>query len=274
MTYRAPVSDILFSMVHEAGMEPDRKDGIYAGLGDGFAEATLNEAGKFAEAVLAPLNRAGDKEGAKSEAGKVTAPQGFANAYRQWAAGGCNAITGPVDFGGSDLPVLLNTACIEIWSAANVAFSICPLLTLGAIEAMEAQATETLKNLYLAQLVSGEWTGTMNLTEPQAGSDLGALKTRAERQPDGTYKIFGSKIFITMASTTWPTTSSISCSRVCPMRQTAHAAFRFFWFRNFSSMPMACLGPATIFFAPLWNTSSASMPHRPAPWSMAIMAVP
>jgi acyl-CoA dehydrogenase len=197
MTYRAPVSDILFSMVHEAGMEPDRKDGIYAGLGDGFAEATLNEAGKFAEAVLAPLNRAGDKEGAKSEAGKVTAPQGFANAYRQWAAGGWNAITGPVDFGGSDLPVLLNTACIEIWSAANVAFSICPLLTLGAIEAMEAQATETLKNLYLAKLVSGEWTGTMNLTEPQAGSDLGALKTRAERQPDGTYKIFGSKIFIT-----------------------------------------------------------------------------
>lgn len=197
MTYRAPVSDILFSMIHEAGMEPDRKDGIYVGLGDGFAEATLNEAGKFAAAVLAPLNRAGDIEGAKAQASKVTAPNGFANAYRQWAAGGWNAITGPVDFGGSDLPTLLNTACIEIWSAANVAFSLCPLLTLGAIEAMEAHATEPLKKLYLEKLVSGAWTGTMNLTEPQAGSDLGALKTRAERQPGGSYKIFGSKIFIT-----------------------------------------------------------------------------
>jgi alkylation response protein AidB-like acyl-CoA dehydrogenase len=197
MTYRAPVRDILFSMTHEAGMDLDRKDGIYAGLGDGLAEATLNEAGKFAEAVLAPLNRTGDKQGAMAQAGKVTAPQGFANAYRQWAAGGWNAITGPADFGGSDLPVLLNTACIEIWSAANVAFSLCPLLTLGAIEAMEAHATESLKKLYLEKLVSGVWTGTMNLTEPQAGSDLGALKTRAERQPDGSYKIFGSKIFIT-----------------------------------------------------------------------------
>jgi acyl-CoA dehydrogenase len=197
MTYRAPVSDILFSMIHEAGMEPDRKDGIYAGLCDGFAEATLNEAGKFAQAVLAPLNRTGDQEGAKAQAGKVTAPQGFAHAYRQWAAGGWNALTGPADFGGSDLPVLLNTACIEIWSAANVAFSLCPLLTLGAIEAMQEHATKMLNNLYLAKLVSGEWTAAMNLTEPQAGSDLGALKTRAVRQPDGTYKIFGSKIFIT-----------------------------------------------------------------------------
>jgi len=197
MTYRAPVSDILFSMVHEAGMDADRKDGLYAGLGDGFAEATLNEAAKFAENILAPLNRAGDKEGAKAQAGKVTAPQGFADAYRQWAAGGWNAITGPVDFGGSDLPVLLNTACIEIWSAANAAFSLCPFLTLGAIEAMEAHATEPLKKLYLEKLVSGVWTATMNLTEPQAGSDLSALKTRAVRQPDGTYKILGSKIFIT-----------------------------------------------------------------------------
>ncbi len=197
MSYRAPVADILFSMIHEAGMDPDRKDGTYSDLGDGFAEATLNEAGKFAETVLAPLNLAGDREGAKFDAGKVTAAPGFASAYRKWAAGGWNAITGPSDYGGMDLPVLLNTACIEIWSAANVAFSLCPLLTLGAIEAMQSHATGELKALYLAKLVSGEWTGTMNLTEPQAGSDLGALKTRAERRPDGSYKLFGSKIFIT-----------------------------------------------------------------------------
>jgi acyl-CoA dehydrogenase len=197
MTYRAPVVDILFSMIHEAGLDPDHKDGIFADLGDGFAEATLNEAGKFAETVLAPLNLSGDKEGAKFEAGKVTAAPGFASAYRKWAAGGWNAITGPSDYGGTGLPVLLNTACIEIWSAANVAFSLCPLLTLGAIEAMQAHATEALKKVYLAKLVSGEWTATMNLTEPQAGSDLGALKMRAERQRDGSYKLFGSKIFIT-----------------------------------------------------------------------------
>ncbi len=197
MTYRAPVAEILFSMIHEAGMDPNRKDGIYSDLGDGFAEATLNEAGKFAETVLAPLNFAGDKEGAKFDAGIVTAAPGFANAYRKWTAGGWNAITGPPDYGGTGLPALLNTACIEIWSAANVAFSLCPLLTLGAIEAMESHATGALKEIYLHKLVSGEWTGTMNLTEPQAGSDVGALKMRAERQPDGSYKLFGSKIFIT-----------------------------------------------------------------------------
>jgi acyl-CoA dehydrogenase len=197
MSYRAPIADLLFAMTYEAGMDPDRKDGIYAELGDGFAEATLTEAGKFAESVLAPLNRIGDKEGAKFDAGTVTAAPGFAKAYQQWAAGGWNAISGPSDYGGTGLPALLNTACIEIWSAANVAFSLCPLLTLAAIEAMQFHATEALKKLYLAKLGSGEWTGTMNLTEPQAGSDLGALKTRAEREPDGSYKLFGSKIFIT-----------------------------------------------------------------------------
>ena len=197
MTYRAPVADILFSMVHEVGIDLAHKDGVYADLAEGFAEATLTEAGKFAENILAPLNRIGDQHGAKLNAGKVTAAPGFAEAYRRWTAGGWNAITGPSSYGGTDLPVLLNTACIEIWNAANMAFSLCPLLTLGAIEAMQSHATEALKTLYLGKLVSGEWAGTMNLTEPQAGSDLGGLKTRAERQPDGTYKLVGSKIFIT-----------------------------------------------------------------------------
>jgi acyl-CoA dehydrogenase len=197
MNYRAPIADILFAMVHEAGADLGSKDGVYADLGDGFAEATLTEAGKFAENVLSPLNRIGDKHGAKFESGRVSAAPGFAEAYRQWTSGGWNAITGPSEYGGMDLPVLLNTACVEIWSAANMAFSLCPLLTLGAIEALQSHAAEPLKALYLSKLVSGEWTGTMNLTEPQAGSDLGALKTKAERQQDGTYKLFGSKIFIT-----------------------------------------------------------------------------
>ena len=197
MTYRAPIADILFAMTHEAGLDLGLKDGIYSDLGDGFAEATLTEAGKFAGNVLAPLNRAGDKAGATFEAGMVKTAPGFAEAYRAWTAGGWNAITGPSEYGGTALPVLLNTACIEIWSAANMAFSLCPLLTLAAIDAVQSHASESLKAVYLAKLVSGEWSGTMNLTEPQAGSDLGALKTRAERQQDGTYKLFGSKIFIT-----------------------------------------------------------------------------
>ncbi|MGA7655482.1 MAG: acyl-CoA dehydrogenase, partial [Methylocella sp.] len=116
MSYRAPIADILFAMVHEAGADFGRKDGVYADLCDGFAEATLAEAGKFAENVLAPLNRIGDKEGAKFESGKVRAAPGFAEAYRQWASGGWNAITGPSEHGGMELPVLLNTACIEIWN--------------------------------------------------------------------------------------------------------------------------------------------------------------
>ncbi|HXW72538.1 MAG TPA: acyl-CoA dehydrogenase [Methylocella sp.] len=197
MSYRAPVADILFAMTHEAGADLSGKDSIYADINDGVADATLTEAGKFAENILAPLNSAGDKAGVEFKAGEVRTAPGFADAYRQWISGGWNAITGPAEYGGTDLPVLLNTACIEIWNAANMAFSLCPLLTLGAIDALYFHGDKALQERYLGKLVSGEWTGTMNLTEPQAGSDLSELKTRAERQSDGTYRLFGSKIFIT-----------------------------------------------------------------------------
>ncbi|WP_036257289.1 acyl-CoA dehydrogenase [Methylocapsa aurea] len=197
MSYRAPIADILFAMTFEAGLHEGIEDGLYADLADGFAEATLTEAGKFAENVLAPLNAVGDKHGAKLADGAVATAPGWPAAYSQWTAGGWNAITAPLDYGGMGLPALLNTACIEIWNAANMAFSLCPLLTLGAIEAVHSHATADLKDLYLAKLVSGQWTGTMNLTEPQAGSDLSALRAKAERRPDGSYRLFGSKIFIT-----------------------------------------------------------------------------
>jgi len=196
MSYRAPISDLLFAITHEVGPDLDGK-GLYEDLADGLAETMLVEAAKFAENRLAPLNRIGDRQGPTLAEGQVTSPPGFAEAYRQWALGGWNAVTGPPNYGGMGLPQLLNTACIEIWNAANLSFSLCPLLTLGAIEALQAHGSETLKTLYLKKLVSGEWTGTMNLTEPQAGSDLGLLKTRAERESDGGYKLFGTKIFIT-----------------------------------------------------------------------------
>src|SRR3978361_136501 len=165
---------------------------------DGDITATvLEEAGKFATDVLAPLNRVGDENGIKLENGKVTAAPGWPEAYQRWIAAGWNAVSGPEAFGGQGLPLAINAACTEIWSASNIAFGLCPLLTLSAIEALDAHGSDELKRIYLEKLVSGEWTGPVKLTEPQAGSDVGALRTRAERAADGSYRLFGQKIFIT-----------------------------------------------------------------------------
>jgi butyryl-CoA dehydrogenase len=197
MSYAAPVKDIAFAMKHVAGLAKGQADGTYADLDDETAEAVLEEAARFAEERLAPLNWPGDRAGAKIENGKVRTAPGFKEAYRDWAAAGWLALPAQEDFGGQGLPILLNSACTEIWNAANLAFALNPLLTMGAIEALTAHGTKELQERYLAKLVSGEWTGTMNLTEPQAGSDLAALRTRAERQGDGTYRITGQKIYIT-----------------------------------------------------------------------------
>jgi acyl-CoA dehydrogenase len=186
-----------FSMLHEAGLARGLAEGLYPELDDGTLEATLAEAAKIAENVLAPLNRVGDLQGAKLAGNEVRTAPGWPTAYRQWCEGGWNAVAAPVDHGGMGLPVLVNIACAEMWNASNMAFALCPMLSGGAIDALAAHGSDALKALYLEKLVSGEWTGTMNLTEPQAGSDLNGLRTRAERQADGTYKIFGSKIFIT-----------------------------------------------------------------------------
>jgi acyl-CoA dehydrogenase len=197
VTYRAPVEDILFAMRHAAGLERGITDGLYADLADGIAEAVLEEAGKFAEARIAPLNHIGDKEMSRLVDGKVVVPTGFTEAYRDWAAGGWAGVAADPDFGGQGLPVLLNIGCTEIWNSANLAFSLNPLLTMGAVEAVTAHGSDYLKQTFLGKMISGEWTGTMNLTEPQAGSDLALLTSRAEPVGDGTYRIFGSKIFIT-----------------------------------------------------------------------------
>ena len=173
------------------------KAGHYGDFDGDITAAVLEEAGKFAGDVLAPLNRVGDEHGIKLEDNKVTTAPGWPDAYQRWIAAGWNAVSGPEGFGGQGLPMAINAACTEIWSASNVAFGLCPLLTLSAIEALDAHGSEELKKIYLGKLVSGEWTGTMQLTEPQAGSDVGALRTRAERADDGTYRIKGSKIFIT-----------------------------------------------------------------------------
>ncbi|WP_448042081.1 acyl-CoA dehydrogenase [Bradyrhizobium liaoningense] len=197
MTYRAPISDMLLSLNHGAGLKAAVEAGHYGDFDADLAAAVLEEAGKFAADVLAPLNKVGDEHGIKLDDGKVTTAPGWPDAYKRWTEGGWNAVSGPEDFGGQGLPIAINAACTEIWSAANVAFGLCPLLTASAIEALDAHGSDELKRIYLEKLVSGEWTGTMQLTEPQAGSDVGALRTRADRQADGTYRIKGTKIFIT-----------------------------------------------------------------------------
>ncbi len=197
MSYIAPVKDIAFMMRHVAGLARGQADGIYADLDDATTDAILEEAGKFAEARLAPLNWPGDRAGARIENGNVKTAPGWKEAYTDWAASGWLALPAQEAFGGQGLPILLNSACTEIWNAANLAFALNPLLTMGAIEALTAHGSKDLQDRYLGKLVSGEWTGTMNLTEPQAGSDLAALRTKADPVGDGSYKITGQKIYIT-----------------------------------------------------------------------------
>jgi alkylation response protein AidB-like acyl-CoA dehydrogenase len=197
MTYRAPIDDMLLALNHGAGLQAAVAAGHYGDFDADITAAVLQEAGRFASDVLAPLNRIGDKAGIKLDAGKVTTAPGWPDAYRRWTEAGWNAVSGPEAFGGQGLPLAVNAACTEIWSAANIAFGLCPLLTLSAIEALDAHGSDALKKVYLEKLVTGAWTGTMQLTEPQAGSDVGALRSRAERAADGSYRITGTKIFIT-----------------------------------------------------------------------------
>ena len=157
----------------------------------------IAEAGKFATEAIAPLDVVGDREGARCDNGVVTTPTGFRDAYRRWAEAGWAGVTATPEYGGMGLPHAVAAACNEMWSGASMGFALCPLLGEGAIGALEAYGGDALRATYLGRLVSGEWTGTMNLTEPQAGSDLSAVKTRAERAPDGTYRLTGQKIFIT-----------------------------------------------------------------------------
>lgn len=195
--YRAPVDEIAHTLKHLTGLGAQLEAGQAGDLSEDLLDAILEEAGKFANDEIAPLAEIGDAQGAQLKDGKVTMPDGWSDMYRRWTEGGWNALTGEEEFGGQGLPMALATATYEMWNSGSLAFGVGPTLTTGAIEALQAHASEALQKKYLPKLISGEWTGTMNLTEPQAGSDLNALKTRAEPQGDGTYRIFGQKIYIT-----------------------------------------------------------------------------
>jgi acyl-CoA dehydrogenase len=196
MTYRAPVNEMLFMMRHVGEFDRAIEDGIYPDLAIDLVQDVLEEAARFAGEVLAPINQPGDRHGVKLCDGVVTTAPGFRDAYQAWIAGGWNALGGPAEYGGQGLPQLINAGCFEMWNGACLAFGIAPLLTFGGVEALAAHGSDDLKQRYLGKLVAGEWTATMNLTEPQAGSDLSTICTRAEPCGDGSYRICGQKIFI------------------------------------------------------------------------------
>ncbi|WP_293867527.1 acyl-CoA dehydrogenase [uncultured Alsobacter sp.] len=197
MTYTAPVETMAFALSAIADLESDAREGWAADASADVVDGILAEAGRFAAGRLAPLNRDGDRLGATLADGVVTQPPGWREAYQDWAQGGWNGIDLPADWGGMGLPTRLAAAGMEMWTSACMSFALGPVLTQGAVDTLVLHATPELQARYLPKLVSGEWTATMNLTEPQAGSDLGALRTRAVPAGDGTYRLFGQKIFIT-----------------------------------------------------------------------------
>jgi acyl-CoA dehydrogenase len=197
MGYQAPVDDMLLALKSAADFDRLAESGVYDGLDEATVRAILDEAGKFAADVLDPLNWPGDRTGSTLVDGKVVTPPGWKEAYEAFVAAGWNALPGAEHYGGQGLPSIIASAVAEIWNSANLSFGLCPLLTQGAIDALEATGSEDLKARYLPNMISGKWSGTMNLTEPQAGSDLASLITRAVPQPDGTYRLFGTKIYIT-----------------------------------------------------------------------------
>ncbi|MXQ09598.1 acyl-CoA dehydrogenase [Alphaproteobacteria bacterium GH1-50] len=197
MPYVSPVSEISFILEHVAGFASLRDTERFAEATPDLTEAVLTEAGRFCDGVMAPLNRQGDLTPARLENGVVRVSPGFEEAYHAMVEGGWIGVSSSAEFGGMGLPFAMATAINDMMTGACMALQLNPLLTQGQIEALEAHASDAIKDVYLPKLVSGEWSGTMNLTEPQAGSDVGALRTKAEPQDDGTYKITGQKIYIT-----------------------------------------------------------------------------
>ena len=196
MTYAAPLDDMRFVINRLAGLPEIATFPGFEEAEPDLVEAILTEAARFAAEVLVPLNVAGDRQGCRWAGGKVATPDGFPEAYRKFIEAGWHAMPASPDIGGQGMPALVSSAVAEMWKSANLAFSLCQMLTMGAVEALAHHAADELKQRFLPKMVAGEWTGTMNLTEPQAGSDLSAIRTRAE--PDGDhYRLFGSKIFIT-----------------------------------------------------------------------------
>ena len=197
MSYTAPIKDMLFVLNELAALKDIQQLPGCADATDDTVQAVLEENARFMEEVVAPLNWSGDTQPGRWDNGNVTTSPGFREAFRAFGEAGWQGIQHPTQYGGQGLPKVVGAACMEMMQAANLSFALCPLLTDGAIEALLVAGSNEQKDTYLPRLIEGRWTGTMNLTEPQAGSDLAQVRTRAVPQPDGTYRVFGQKIFIT-----------------------------------------------------------------------------
>src|SRR3954453_12610481 len=197
MTYNPPIEEQRFLLRHVVRMQELAAHAVFAEATPDLVDAILEGAGQFAAGEFAPLNRIGDEVGARWSAEGVTMPPGFRDAYRAYVEGGWGTLAGPPEYGGEGLPLSLACVVMEDLGSANMGFSLCMMLTPAAVEALKHHGTAALQQAWLPKLIAGEWTGTMNLTEPQAGSDVGALKTRAVPADDSSYLITGQKIFIT-----------------------------------------------------------------------------
>jgi acyl-CoA dehydrogenase len=259
--YKAPIEDVNF-LLNDV-FQIDRYDNL-PGFSDASAdvrEAILGEAAKLSEQVLQPLNRVGDLEGCtRHDDGSVTTPKGFKEAYKQVAEGGWLGLSAPAEYGGQGLPVTLSQAVNEFQCSANMAFSMYGGLTMGATAALMVHGKPEQKKMFVPKMVAGEWTGTMNLTEPQCGTDLGLLRTKAVKQADGSYKISSSP----PASMIWPKTSFIWCWPASRARPPASRACRCSWCRKSWSMPTARWARATASRAARSSTRWASTAIRPA----------
>ena len=213
MSYTAPVKDMLFAIEHLARIDQVAQIPGFEDAGLDTAAAVLEECAKFNEGVVAPLNVVGDEKPSWFKDGAVTTTPGFKEAFSQFAEGGWQGLQHPADFGGQGLPKTIGAACVEMLNSANLSFALCPLLTDGAIEALLTAGSDELKATYLEKLVTGEWTGTMNLTEPQAGSDLAMVRTKADPQPTVRTRSSAPRSSSPMASTTWRRTSCTWCWR-------------------------------------------------------------
>lgn len=263
---RPPLKEMAFVLSHVVGLGRLEKA---ADLDAATIDAVLEEAGKLARDVLAPINHDGDKIGNTLKDGVVTTAPGFKAAYAQYRDGGWNAVPFNPDHGGQGLPWALAFAVQEMWQSANMSFGLCPLLNQGAVEAIETHGSDEQKSFYLEKLISGEWTGTMNLTEPQAGSDLAAVRTKAERRDDGTYRISGQKIFITYGEHDFAENIIHLVLARLPDAPEGVKGYHSLSCRN--SWPME---RATMWSAPGSSINSASMPRPPARCSLAIRAMP
>ena len=263
--YRAPVDEIAFTLKHVAGLEGGARHRLFGDLSEDLVDAILAEAGRFATEEVAPLYKAGDEQGAVLKDAAVTTPPGWKELYRRWIEGGWNALSGPEESGGQGLPTMLGIAALEMWNSGAMAFGICPTLTMGAVEAIDRHASDALKSTYLPKLVSGEWMGTMNLTEPQAGSDLNALKSRAEPAGDGSYRIFGTKIFITYGEHDFTDNIVHLVLARLPDAPAGTRGMSLFLVPKFLVNADGILGAATTSSAAASSTSSASTARRPAP---------